>query len=231
MRRMNKLGDEIIVTLKKSIGNYGRFMAAESLEYKCKIIAISSDIITIIGSENVLRDYAQSGAEDIRFSMEFDLGEYHFDYDGIGIPTIEELQEIREDNPELLELGFDYWTRSYNYLDKGIYIDSYGVEQAIETNNKLAVVPFLHVNILDGKPLDPDYSYLDSLDLNHIINRPGILISEVMGKIEDEYAEDYTKKTGFSDIFNLISIIDFMDYLNDRYNIKYREVTNYALYK
>ena len=231
MRKMNNLGDEIIVTLKKSIENNGRFMAAESLEYKCKIIAISSDIITIIGSENVLRDYVQSGAEDIRFSMEFDLGDYHFEYDGIGIPTIDELEEIREENPELLELGFDYWTRSYNYLNKGIYIDSYGVEQATETNNKLAVVPFLYVNILDGKPLDPDYSYLDSLDLNHIINRPGISISEVIDKIEDEYAEDYTKKTGLSDIFNLISKEEFIDYLKDRYDIKYREVTEYILYK
>jgi len=71
------------------------------------------------------------------------------------------------------------------------------------------------------------FKYLGTIDLDDLINEAidnSYTVYDLIDKIEDRYCEQYGKEDF---IFNNIDAFEFMNYLRDVYNVKFREVINY----
>ena len=73
-----------------------------------------------------------------------------------------------------------------------------------------------------------EFDYLDTIDLKIIISiMRDRSIHEIMGRIEDIYEQAYLRKNNDECLFSVIDEQDFIDYINKRYGIKYKEKTEY----
>ena len=70
-----------------------------------------------------------------------------------------------------------------------------------------------------------EFKFLDSLDIASMIEQHSDL-HELMTYIETKYGSKYKKEDY---IFNYIDHIDFLDYLQKRYNINVYERTRYTI--
>lgn len=86
---------------------------------------------------------------------------------------------------------------------------------------------FKYFGKADRDIIAQEFDFLDTVDLNDLINEAldnGYTIYELMDKIEDRYCEQYGKEDF---IFNNIDAFEFMDYLRDVYDVRFREAINY----
>lgn len=75
--------------------------------------------------------------------------------------------------------------------------------------------------------IDEKFKFLDTIDLDDLINETidnSYTVYDLMDKIEDRYCEQYGKEDF---IFNNINALEFMNYLRDVYDVKFREIVNY----
>lgn len=82
----------------------------------------------------------------------------------------------------------------------------------------------------DWKKLqEQEYAFLDTLDLRHLIyEMKDESVYEIISKIEDLYEDDYLKSNPCDEmLFNVISSDEFIEYINKRYGIRYREEVQY----
>lgn len=86
---------------------------------------------------------------------------------------------------------------------------------------------FKYLGKEDRDIIAQEFDFLDTIDLTPLIYEAvdeSYDIHTIMDIIEHRYGEQYGKEDF---IFNYIDVFEFMNYLRDVYNVKFREAINY----
>lgn len=117
----------------------------------CRVVKVDEEVgsIYLMATENMFKERPFDGIHT--WKAKFSVGNYLYRAESIGCLDLEAFDEICRENPEYLDLGFDYWTSEYDTDDNMAYfITSYGnLDKADRRGIKKCPLPFF--------VFDPEY--------------------------------------------------------------------------